>query len=210
MSPLGQESFQTFGKKTLVKPIFKSGNAADASNYRPISLVPVMSKILEKIVSEQLTKYLQTFNYFNPQQYGFRQNYATETAICALLENIVHPLDKGNMVGAVFLDLKRAFDTVNYQLLLSKLSSFNFSKQALQWFDSYLHGREQCVMIKNVKSAPSKIKTGIPQGTTLGPILFCLYVNDLPEVCPEVGLQMYADDTVVYMAGKTPAVIGAK
>jgi len=83
------------------------------------------------------------------------------------------------------------------------------SHQALSWFESYLQGREQCVVIDHVKSAPCKIKTGIPQGTILGPILFSLYVNELPEVCPEVGLQMYADDTVVYVSGKSPAVIGS-
>lgn len=111
-------------------------------------------------------------------------------------------------MGAVFLDLKRAFDTVNHGRLISKLSSYNMSPQALSWFESYLQGREQCVVIDHVKSAPCKIKTGIPQGTILGPVLFSLYVNELPEVCPEVGLQMYADDTVVYVSGKSPVVIG--
>ncbi len=117
-------------------------------NYRPISLLPVLSKVLEKIASEQLMHYLETNNYLSPLQFGFRQNLSTESAIT---ENIKQSLDKGNVVGAVFLDLKKAFDTVNHNILISKLAKLNLSKQSLSWFESYLKGREQCVSINNVR-----------------------------------------------------------
>lgn len=180
------------------------------SNYRPISLLPVFSKVLEKIVSEQLMHYLETNHYLHPLQFGFRRNYSTESATCFLTEKIKQSLDKGHVVGAVFLDLKKAFDTVNHNILISKLINFNLSRKSLSWFESYLKGREQCVTINDVRSAFLKIETGIPQGTVLGPILFSLYINDLPDVCPDIGLQMYADDTVVYASGKTCTLVAEK
>ena len=116
----------------------------------------------------------------------------------------------GIVVIAVFLDLKKAFDTVNHSILISKLAKFNLSKQTLLWFESYLKGREQCVLINNIRSTFLKIETGIPQGTVLGPILFSLYINDLPDVCPDIGLQMYADDTVVYASGSSCTSVADK
>lgn len=171
-------------------------------NYRPISLLPALSKVLEKIVSEQLM-HLETNQYLSPLQFGFRHNHSTESAICLLTENIKQSIDQGNVAGAVFLDLKKAFDTVNHNILISKLAKFNLSKKTLSWFESYLKGLEQCVVINSVRSTFLKIKTGI-QGTVLGPILFSLYINDLPDVvCPDIGLLMYADDTVVYASADT-------
>lgn len=108
------------------------------------------------------------------------------------------------MVGAVFLDLKKAFDTVSHEILVSKLrQQFNFSALAVSWLNSYLEYRQQCVRLQNVKTSLNS-KTGLPQGSVLGPILFCLYINDLPTICTDTECQMYADDTVFYVSAKNP------
>ena len=166
------------------------------SHYRPISLLPVVPKLLEKIVSEQLMHHLETNDYLHLLQFGFRHNHSTESATGFLTEIIKHSLDKLHVVAAVFLDLQNG-DAINHDIFISKPTKFNLSKQSLSWFDSYLKGREQCVTIKSVRSTFLKIETGIPQVTVLGPILFHLYINDLPDVCPDKGLQMYAGDSCI-------------
>ncbi len=123
-------------------------------------------------------------------------------AICHFIDNIKSSLDQGKVVGAVFLDLKKAFDTVNHVVLIIKLKQINFS-QALNWFKSYLDCRQQCVKINGVKSSLQKCKLGVPQCSILGPLLFCLYINYLLESCKEVDCQMYADDTIIYVIAET-------
>ena len=199
--------FPEVWKQAKVTPILKSGAADQVGNYRPISILPVFSKVLEKVVATQLINHLENNNFLHPLQFGFRPKFSTESANCFLLEKMKWYIDKGNLVGAVFLDLKEAFDTVNHSILISKLSKYNFSEKTLSWFESYLLNREQCVIINNTKSSVLKCKTGIPQGSVLGPILFSLYINDLPESCPGAGLQMYADDTVIYAYGKTALAV---
>lgn len=119
-------------------PIFEAGAPGQVDNYRPICILPAYSKVLEEVIAEQLTDHLETNKLIHPTQFGFRQGHSTEMAICYLTENIKSALDKGNVVGAVFLDLKKAFDTMNHNILLNKLSAFNFSDQATTWFASYL------------------------------------------------------------------------
>ncbi len=143
-------------------------------------------------------------------QFGFRANYSTETATCFFTENIRALLDRGGVVGAVFLDLKKAFDTVNHKTLLTKLCSFNFSSDALKWIESYLTDRFQHVRVQSFKSAALSLSTGLPQGSNLGPLLFSLYINDLPSVCPDVSVQMYADDTLVYVHGSNISQVAEK
>ena len=173
------------------------------ANYRPISILPVVSKVAEKWVAKQLTTHLNTGHTpLHPLQFGFRANHSTDTANCYFLEGIKSRLDKGGIVGAVFLDLKKAFDTVDSQVLLSKLSFFNFSNEAVKWFKSYLTNRKQSVRIGKSQSTYRDCNIGVPQGSILGPILFSLYINDLPSVCPTVSIQMYADDTVLYTHAK--------
>ena len=133
-----------------------------------------------------------------PQQFGYRQKYATESANCYLLEKIKTSLDKGNVVGAVFLDLEKA----------NKLKKFKFSPEALKWLKSYLEGRQQCVRVNGVKSSMLANSMGVPQGSVLGPLLFTMYINDLPNCCPSVNYKMYADDTIIHVSTKTPSLAG--
>ena len=194
-----QGIFPSTWKTAVVTPIFKAGDPTIVANYRPISILPVVSKVAEKWVAQQLTTHLNIGQTpLHPLQFGFRSNHSTETANCYFLEGLKSGLDKGGIVGAVFLDLKKAFDTVNHQVLLSKLSFFNFSKEAINWFNSYLSNRKQSVRIGKSQSTNRDCNIGVPQGSILGPILFSLYINDLPSICPTVSIQMYADDTVLY------------
>jgi len=130
------------------------------------------------------------------QLFGFRLGYSTEIANGCLIENLKQSMDRSQVVGAVFLDLKKAFETVNYSLLISKMTSFNFSVETVSWFTSYLQDRQQCVKAGQDKSPLLSIQRGIPQGSMLGPLMFSLFINDLPQICPDVNCQLYADDAV--------------
>lgn len=195
--------FPQVWKSAIITPIFKSGNATEVSNYRPISILPVVSKIAEKCVAEQLITHLNNTPFtLHPMQFGFRANHSTETANCFFLETVKAKMDKGGVIGAVFLDLRKAFDTISHEVLTTKLSMFNFSPGALKWMRSYLEGRTQCVRINSELSPHLAYDIGLPQGSILGPLLFSLYINDLPTVCTGSAIQMYADDTVVYVHAK--------
>ena len=146
----------------------------NTGNYHPISILTVLSKVLEKVVATQLMDFLQDSQLLHPHQFGFRPGYSTETANCCFVENMKQSLDQGNVSGAVFLCLKKAFNTVNHSLLLSKMLSFHFSPDAIAWFTSYLQDREQCVKVDQDKSFFLNNHMGIPQGSILGPLLFSL------------------------------------
>ena len=139
----------------------------------------------------------------HPQQFGFRAGYSTEIANCCFVENAKKSLDGGKVVGAIFMDLKKAFELVNHNLLLSKLENFNISNDTICWFASFLQARVQCVKVAQDKSPLLNIQMGIPQGSILGPLQFSLFINDLPSICAGVSCQLYADDAA-YAPAKTP------
>lgn len=195
-----QSIFPKIWKSAAVIPVFKKGDKFSVCNYRPISILPTVSKVIEKIVVEQITHYLNSSSFsLHPMQFGFRAKHSTETATCFLTENIKSLLDKGGVVGAIFLDFRKAFDTVNHKVLLRKLYNFNFSHEVIKWVESYLSNRVQSVRIGNNYSSTLGLSTGVPQGSNLGPLLFSLYINDLPLACPNIYTQMYADDNYILL-----------
>ena len=185
-------------KYAKVIPIHKKGPPTNPSNYRPISLLSVFSKILEKLMYKRLYAYLEKLNFFYPLQFGFREKHSTGHALISMTEEIRNTIDNGNYGCGVFIDLKKAFDTVNHSILLKKLEHYGIRGVALDWFCSYLSNRKQYVSVNGHISETLQIRCGVPQGSVLGPLLFLIYINDLPSVSKCLTFYLFADDTNIY------------
>lgn len=189
-------------KDAVVIPIYKKGSKNDPNNYRPISLINAISKIIEKIIAFQLRKYLEQNKLINEQQFGFRKGHST---IHAMISSINHlETQKRNKHGStsIFIDLSKAFDTVNIQLLLTKLKKYGIQDTELKWFESYLKGRTQSCRINGQKSTVKIVKIGVPQGSILGPLLFIIYINDFPDINKNF-INLFADDTKITISSKS-------
>ena len=182
-------------KIAQVIPLYKKGNAHIFDNYRPISLLPSISKIIEKIVFNQLYDYFVKKELIYSSQYGFRQLHSTELASLELVDRITKNLDNRQISISIFLDLSKAFDTLNHSILLDKLRYYGITGTANNWFHSYLINRQQFVLYENTKSNMMPISTGVPQGSILGPLLFLIYMNDINEATEKFSAILYADDT---------------
>ena len=188
-------------KYAKVIPIHSKGSQTDPSNYRPISLLSVFSKILENLMFKRLYNYLDSTNIFYPLQFGFRQNHSTNHALISMTESIRNTIDNGKFGCGVFIDLKKAFDTVNHSILITKMEHYGIRGIALDWFywfTSYLSNRMQYVSINGYISEYRHISCGVPQGSVLGPLLFLLYINDLPNVSKHLSFYLFADDMNIY------------
>ena len=150
-------------------------------------------------------KYLDANNILISNQYGFRPNYSTSLALFELTENIRKDIDTGHVVALVTKDLEKAFDMLSHDILIRKLKYYGFSDQVIKWFSDYFQLRRQVTLINGNESNPTFVKHGVPQGSILGPLLFILYLNDLPRVIKHCKISLYADDTCVYLASKDPA-----
>lgn len=205
---LEQGSYPDCLKIGRITPVFKGGDTSDACNYRPISTISVFSKIFEKLLVNRLVKFMSKHNILYKFQYGFRKGCSTTTAIVELVDFLISEIDNKNVIGGLFLDLKKAFDTLDHNILLKKLEYYGVRGLANDIIRSYLKDRQQFVSIENSRSRMRTFNIGVPQGSNIGPLLFLIYINDLGNL-PLHGIpRLFADDTAIfYPHGNTSAVI---
>ena len=194
-------SFPNDMKLAKIIPVFKSGDRFKFSNYRPISLLSQFSKIPEKIFNKRLTSFIEAQHILSDGQYGFRSNHSTSLVLTEFVEKVTSAMDKYQTTISVFIDLKKAFDTVDHNILLSKLQSYGVRGLALEWIKSYLSNRRQCVCYNNSNAEFKEIKCGVPQGSILAPLLFILYINDMCDVSKLLHVILFADDTKYFLPG---------
>lgn len=196
---ISQNTFPTELKKAKVIPLPKSKQTDDINNYRPISLLPVLSKILERHVHTHLSKYLEQHNLIHELQSGFRRHHSCVSALTLLSQNWHSAINSSQISGSVFLDLSKAFDLVDHSILLDKLTLYLNNPDSVSFFRSFLTGRTQKVYVNGSSSFEGEIKYGVPQGSVLGPVLFCLYINDLALFInnSSVECHLLADDTAL-------------
>jgi len=190
-------------KLTKIVPIYKSKNKESVDNYRPISLLPSISKIYEKVIFKRLYTFLEQNQVFYEGQYGFRPKRSTIDAITEFISKVNRAIENNEISLGIFLDLSKAFDTINHDILLYKLNHYGIRGKALDWFRSYLSNRKLKTYINNQQSSNEEISThGVPQGSILGPLLFIIYINDLPTVLKKTNVTIFADDNTLFNSSK--------
>ena len=197
-------------KIAKVFPIFKNGAKDNPSNYRPISILPTISNIFEKHVNSHLMAFLNKYKLIHECQSGFRHKHSCNTALVKLIDQWMSSIDKGDMVGTLFIDFRKAFDMVDHSLLIKKLAYYKLSNTSLNWFKSYLSSRFQTIKSDSGLSKLSQLLSGVPQGSILGTTLFLLFINDLPLYLNHCLADLYADDSTFHVSGKNKDEIECK
>ena len=225
---IGESSFPSLWKTSKVVPLFKKGDTVSPKNYRPVSLLPITSKILERVVYNQLIEYLEENNLLHPSHHGFRKNHSTTSALLEMYSNWVENYEDDRVTAVVLLDMSAAFDLVDKQILIGKLKLYGMDDKSSSWMESYMSQRSQRVFLDGELSDSLPVEVGVPQGSILGPILYCLMVNDFPEVahnhppddlkegqpsywntyCSSCGgISCFADDSSFSKSNKNPTVL---
>ena len=193
--------FPDIWKVAKVIPQFKGGDRDMVGNYRPVSLLPIPGKLLEKIVHKQITDFWNENNFLSKNQGGFRKGFSTIATMADLTDDLFAQINKGNTTLATFFDLRKAFDTVNIKILIKKLEHSGVRNLVLRWCSNYLTNRHQCTYANGVTSTVLPVSCGVPQGSVLGPLFFLVFVNDIQGALDECKIKLYADDTVLYQSG---------
>ena len=203
---ISSSSFPKSCKVAKLKPLYKKGSKNDPQNYRPISILPILSKIIERVVHDQTNNFLGNNNILYKFQSGFRGKHSTNECLSYLNDKILKGFDEGLLTGMILIDLQKAFDTIDHEILFEKLVYLRFTDNTILWFKSYLGGRTFKVNIDKTFSDPGDQVCGVPQGSILGPLLFLLYVNDMPQVV-KCELFLYADDSCLVFQHRNENVI---
>ena len=188
-------------KLSYIKPLFKALDRFSFQNYRPITSLHLLSKLLEKLMNRRLNNYLDKHSLISGHQYGFRKGFSTSDASLRFTNEVVNALNDKKYLVAVYLDLSKAFDTVNHKILLSKMERLGIRGLALDWYRSYLKDRTVQVEVDKILSKKMVVNIGAPQGSVTAPTLFLIYINDMCNVSDALGMVQFADDTMLYMVG---------
>jgi len=184
-------------RKAHIAPIFKKGNRQDPANYRPVSLTCIACKLMETFIRDSIMDHLEMNSLLTPKQHGFVRKRSCATQLLHCLEEWTRILDEGDSADIIYLDFSKAFDCVSHTKLIRKMRAFKLNQDVVEWCKSFLSNREQQVIVNGCQSSWASVASGVPQGSVLGPLMFVLFVNDLPDVVDSC-IQLFADDVKLY------------